>query len=331
MGPLRIALPWLALLALVAMCPGAVAQGMPKVAIVLNTPELSELTKVPPGRPGARAFWEGMRDRGWVDGRNVELIWRSVEQRPERFPAIMEELVRMKVDVIVVSGNRAAREAVRKTRSIPIVLGASEFAVEEGLVASYARPGGNVTGVSSMASHLDLKRFSLLKEMAPSVSRVAVLGQLGTQFSGKTLDALVPLGITPFHARAERGEDIEQAFAEAVRRGANGMIVSSAGPMHQPENQATIHALAIRHRIPVVHAVLAAAASGGLAAFASDELAGWRRAGYYVDRILGGEHPSNMPIEHPTTYHLHLNRKAAAAIGLRIPPSVLTQADRVFD
>jgi putative ABC transport system substrate-binding protein len=313
----------------------ASAQPVPKVAIVLNTPEMAEITKTPPGRPAARAFYEGMRERGWIHGLNIELVWRSAEQHPERLPAIMDELVRMKVDVIVVSGNRAAREALEKTRTIPIVLGASEFAVEAGLARSYARPGGNVTGLSMMVSHLDAKRIGILKELAPNVSRVAVLGYVDTPtgpLQGRTTQqALEAHGLTGIHVRADRGEDIESAFAEAVRLGANGMVVSSAGIMFRAENQAKIHLLAIKHRIPVLHAVLKAAESGGLAAYSADELAVWHRTGHYVDRILRGERPESMPIEHPTAYHLHLNRKAAAAIGLSIPASILTQADKVFD
>lgn len=338
MGMLRgwqRAWPWVICAALSAWIDLAAAQRLPKVAIVLNSPPAAKLSSIPPVAPNARAFFDGMKAWGWEHGRNVELVWRTAEQRPERIPAIIDDLVRMEVDVIVASGNLIARTAKDKTRTIPIVLGASEFVVEAGLVESYARPGGNVTGVSMMLAHLDAKRIGILKELAPNVSRVAVLGQLNPSnqvaLGGQTGAALKALGMTGFHVRADRGEHIEGAFADAVRKGADAMVVSSTGPMHQPEIQAIIHALAIRHRVPVMYAVLTSVETGGLIAYTADELAIWRRSAHYVDRILRGEHPSRLPIEHPTAYQLHINRKAAAAIGLSVPPSILTQADKVFD
>jgi putative ABC transport system substrate-binding protein len=313
----------------------ALAERLPTVAVVMNALRASEIAKPPTESPWSRAFFEGMKERGWVDGRNVKLVWRSAEQHPERVPAIIDELVRMKVDVIVASGNYIARAAVEKTRTIPIVLGTSEFAVEAGLVQSYAQPGGNVTGLSTLVSHLEPKRMGILKELAPKVSRIAVLGYPGEPsgplFGKLNSEALRKLGLSGIHVRVDRGEDIEEAFDEAIRRGADGMIISSAGPMFLREVQARIHELAIRHRIPVLYAVLNSVETGGLVAYAADHVAGWRRASHYVDRILRGESPARLPIENPTSYLLHINRRAAAAIGLHIPASILIQADRVFD
>jgi putative ABC transport system substrate-binding protein len=207
--------------------------------------------------------------------------------------------------------------------------------MEDGLVQSYAQPGGNVTGSSTLVSHLDAKRMGILKELAPKISRIAVLGHVGTPsgpLPGKrNNEALRKLGISGIHVRVDRGEDIEEAFGEAIRRGADGMIISSAGPMTLRATQARIHELAIRHRIPVLYTVLHSVETGGLVAYAADHVAGWRRASHYVDRILRGENPARMPIEHPNSFYLHINRKAASAIGLHIPPSILIQADRVFD
>lgn len=311
------------------------ADRLPTVAVVLNAWPVSETAKSPPEAPWSRAFLEGMKERGWLDGHNVKFMWRSAEQQPERVQAIIDELVRMKVDVIVASGNSIARVALERTRTIPIVLVNSEFAMENGLVQSYAQPGGNVTGLSSLVSHLDAKRMGILKELAPKISRIAVLGYVETPsgpLPGKqNNEALRKLGISGIHVRVDRGEDIEEAFGEAVRRGADGMIISSAGPMHLRETQARIHELAIRHRIPVLYAVLSSVETGGLVAYAADIVALWRRAGHYVDRILRGENPARMPIEHPNSFYLHINRKAAAAMGLHIPPSILIQADKVFD
>jgi len=323
-------------LALLAACTGsACAEALPTVAIVLNAPPASSLASSPPTAPAARAFFDAMKDRGWIDGRTARFIWRTAEQDPARIPAIVDELVGLKVDVIVASGNLIARVAKEKTRTIPIVLGASEFAMESGLVQSYARPGGNVTGVSMMLDHLDAKRLGILKELAPRVKRIAVLGQLnatnGEDVKGRTGKAVQALGLSAFHVRADRGEDIAAAFADAIRRGADGMIVSSTGPMHRPENQAALARLAIEHRIPVIYAVLRSVESGGLAAYSADELAAWHRATGYVDRILRGARPADLPIEHPSAYLLHVNRKAARAIGIEIPASILAQADRVFE
>ena len=324
---------WLTFALLAACMSAAAAERIPKVAVVMSAYPMSSLEKAPPEAPGAQAFFEAMKERGWIDGQNIRFVWRSAEQRVERIPAIVQELVDIKVDAIVASGNLIAETAKEKTRTIPIVVAAAELAVEAGLVQSYARPGGNVTGVSLMVEHLDAKRLGLLKNLSPGVSRVAFLGHLSSRdsFRPETRAAMEALGISAFRVRADRGEDIERAFAEAIRDGANAMIVSSNGPMYLPENQRTLHALAIRHRIPVIHAVLGAAGTGGLAAYAADERTAWRRAANYVDRILHGDDPARMPIEHPSTYYLHINRKAAAAIGLHVPASILTQADKVFD
>lgn len=311
----------------------AQAQEMPRVAIVFNSPPLEALTTSPPLHDAARAIVEGLKDFGWVDGRNVKLVWRSAEQHPDRFPAIMDELVRIPVDVIVVSGNVMAKAALAKTRSIPIVMGSSSLAVEDGLIESYSRPGGNVTGVATaVGEHLSGKRIALLKQLAPRVSRVAFVSPSSVrEFLPATTETLKSLGLTGLIVHANLRHDYERALSEAVRQGANGMVVVAAPPAYVRENQVAIHELATRHQLPVVHGVLTAAASGGLAAYATDEIAIYRRVGSYVDRILRGAAPGSLPIEQPHTFFLHVNRKAAKAIGLSIPQSVLVQADRVIE
>lgn len=306
-----------------------------QVGMVFNSISMAELAGSVPTPAGARAFVDGLRDRGWVDGKNIKIHWRSAEERYERRPALIEELARLPVDVLVVGGNYAVEEALQKTKTIPIVTVAVQAAVESKLVESLVRPGGNLTGLSQdPGGELQGKRLALLKQIAPKVTRVALLNAWYSRPEANlpmTLDAARELGISLFHQKIESIDGIEAAIDEAVRQGANGIFVTAAQPFSRKENQGRVHRAVERHRLPAIYLYQGSSDSGGLVTYADDPIGRYRRAAYYVDRILKGAKPGEIPIELPSRFELVVNLKAAKAIGLTIPASVLAQADRVIE
>ena len=320
------------LLAAAARTAGAAPQRLRTIAIVFNSVPVSEMTTIPPRNLSARAIVDGLAEKGWKHGKTVNLVWRSAERHPERFTSIMEDLTRMPADVIVVSGNTMAHAARAATSTIPIVMANSTLAMEDGLVTSYARSGGNITGLSNSVGLLNGKRIALLKELSPGLTRVALLTRRSdTSLHPDTEGTLKRLGLTGFMVHAERREEYANAFAEAVGKGANGIVALATPALYIAENQVAIQELAVQHRLPVVYGVLNAVASGGLAAFGTNEHALYWRAAAYVDRILKGANPADLPVEQPGEFYLHVNRGAAAAIGLTLPRSILMQAHRVLD
>ena len=288
--------------------------------------------------PFARAFREGLREFGWIEGKNIEIHWRSAVQRVDRRPALIEEVAKLPVDVILVAGVFATKEAMRATRTIPIVMFTTYSPVESGLVASTARPGGNVTGISmDVGRELQGKRLALLKEIAPRTTRVAFLvpayadPRTSLDFSPETEASASALGMTMFHARFAKPEQIESTIDDAVKQGANALFAGEWAPYNVKENQLAIHRAAARHRIPVFHCLSGTVESGGLISYGPDQAANYRRAAYYVDRILKGVKPGEIPIELPAKISLSINLRAARHIGLVIPASVLAQADRVIE
>ena len=302
---------------------------IPQIGFLANTVPLSDLVNRTGFHPAAKLFEEGLRERGWEDGRNVRIVWKSAEGSLQRLPALAQDLVDARVDVIVAFGP-GVLASVAKTRTIPIVMGVIGSYDGPAEIGSMGRPAMNVTGTTlEVGAAMDGKRLALLKRTWPALTRVAFLGPYGPTIAETTKDAARSLGISVVAIGVEAIGDLPVAFEKALREGANGMVVSDWPLVHWPEMQKAIHELAIRHRLPVIHSVLSAGDTGALLAYASDINDNYRRAPYYVDRILRGAKPADLPVEQPTRFRLIVNRKAADGIGLAIPESLVAEADRV--
>jgi putative tryptophan/tyrosine transport system substrate-binding protein len=281
------------------------------------------------------AFRQGLRDLGYVEGRNLVIEYRGAEGKPERLPALAAELVALKVDVIVVTSTPAALAAKQATRTIPIVFIAVADSVASGLVTSLARPGGNVTGLSLLTSELVGKRLELLKQAVPGVSRVAVLWQPGDYGERTEKDILKKAEVTApaLGARLQvveaRGPaDIDRAFSDMTRARAGALMVLGS-TMFFTERRRLVD-LAAKHRLPAVYPTRDSVDAGGLMSYGPNLADLFRRAATYVDKILKGAKPADLPVEQPTKFELVINLKTANALGLTIPQSVLGRADEVI-
>jgi putative tryptophan/tyrosine transport system substrate-binding protein len=282
------------------------------------------------------AFLQGLRDLGYVEGRNVVIEYRDAEGKPERLPALAAELVALKVDVIVAPGNSLTRAAKQATRTLPIVFAAVSDPVASGLVTSLARPGGNVTGTSILSPELVGKRLELLKQAVPGVSRVAVLwlpGALGERTEKDMLKeadvAARALGVGLQFVEARVPADLDRAFSDMTRARAGALTVLPS-LMFLREHRRLVD-LAAKHRLPAVYTVKEYVDAGGLMAYGSNVADLFRRAATYVDKILKGAKPGDLPVEQPTKFELIINLKTAKALGLAIPPSLLGRADQVIE
>jgi putative ABC transport system substrate-binding protein len=281
------------------------------------------------------AFRQGLRDLGYVEGRNVVIEYRDAEGKPERLPALAAELVALKVDVIVVASTPPALAAKQATKTIPIVFTAVGDAVTDGLVASLARPGGNVTGLSTAGPDLVGKRLEQLKQAVPGVSRVAVLWQprgLGERTEKEMLkEAEVAgraLGVRLQFVEARGPADLDRAYSEMTKARARALAVL-ATPMFISERRRLVD-LAAKNRLPTVYLFREFVDAGGLMAYGANLADVFRRAATYVDKILKGAKPADLPVEQPTKFELVINLKTAKALGLTIPPSLLQRADEVI-
>jgi ABC-type uncharacterized transport system substrate-binding protein len=276
-------------------------------------------------------FRDGLRDLGYVEGKNIVIDYRYAEGRFDRFPELAAELVRLKVYVIVAVSTVAARAAKNATRTIPIVA-LSGDPVETGLVASLARPGGNVTGLASLAPELSTKRLELLKEIVSKVSLVAVLwnpnGPAPVLAFKETQLAAKRLGLLLQSLEVRGPDDFESAFGGAIRERASALLVIS-DPLTNT-HQRRIVELAAKNRLPAIYPIREFVQAGGLMAYAPDRLEQYRRVAYYVDKILKGAKPADLPVEQPTKFEFVINLKTAKQIGLTIPPNVLARADKVI-
>ena len=288
----------------------------------------------PVSQHNTEAFRQGLRELGWVEGRNIVIEYRWSEGRYERLPDLAAELVGLKVDVIAASITTAALAAKNASRTIPIVVVASPDLVGSGLVASLARPGGNVTGLSFMGVELIAKQLELLKETVPKVSRVAVLRNPDTPPWAhprmvKEAEQAAQLLRVQIQSLAARGpEDFDSVFSTMARERADALLVL-------PDPMFVLHRtrlaeLAAKDRIPAMYTVVEHAEAGGLMAYAANFRYNFRRAATYVDKILKGAKPADLPVEQPTKFELVINLKTAKALGLTIPPSVLIRADEVI-
>jgi len=279
-----------------------------------------------------RAFRDGLRDFGYVEGSDLVLEFRWANGRLDRLPALAAELVRLPVDVIVTGGPAATRPARAATSSIPIVMTMESDPVAAGLAANLARPGGNVTGVSRMAPVLAAKQLEILKELVPSIGSVLVLGSGSEPGNAEQLDgarrAAALLGLRLDYQDVSGVEDIASAIRAAAGQRVGGMVVFTS-PILVAE-RARVIALARAERLPAVFADREAARAGALAAYGVDNAELFRHAAGYVDRILRGGNPAEMPIEQPTRFELQLNARAADELGIALPQSLVLRADRVI-
>jgi putative ABC transport system substrate-binding protein len=278
------------------------------------------------------AFRQGLRELGYVEGKNIVIEWRSTEDKPDRLPALATELLSLRVDVIVTGGPSATRAAKGATSTIPIVMSTDPDPVANGFVASLARPGGNITGLATLAPELSGKRLELLKETVPKLSRVAVFGTSTTPGNAQNIKetelAARAFGLQLQSLDVRAPKDMETAFRAAGKARADSIIVLS-GPMVN-SHRSQIVDLAVKSRLPAIYPWPEYVEDGGLMSYGPSLTDLFRRAATYVDKILKGRKPADLPVEQPIKFEFIVNLKAAKQIGLTIPPNVLVRADRVI-
>jgi putative ABC transport system substrate-binding protein len=300
-----------------------------------NVHRIGRLSAGSPTEPNAHleAFRQGLRELGYVEGQNLIIESRYAEGSEERLPDLAAELVRLKVEVIVAGGSSTIRAAQHATRTIPIVMAGSYDPVGRGLVASLARPGGNTTGLSFLGDELPGKRLELLKEAVPQSARVAVLANPAAGGYESVLHNLTgaaqALGLHLRVVELRSAEELDTAFATMTREGVDALIVVSDRALMDGLGGRTVD-LAATHRLPAMYDWRELVVAGGLMSYGPSLPDMFQRAATYVDRILKGAKPADLPVEQPTKFTLVINLKTAQAIGLTIPPTLLFQADEVI-
>ena len=320
---------WLLILLTVASVHLAEAQQPTKI------PRIGVLAAATPATAAhlVEAFKQGLHEHGYVEGQNVALELRFGDGKAEQFPILAAELVRLKVDVILALTNPVIDAVRQATQTIPIVMPAASDPVGAGFVASLARPSGNITGLTGYSPELNGKRLELLKEAFPKLSRVALL--LSPNFPGSTLDlketqsAARSLGLRIQPLEVRDASDIDRAFKAMIKQRADALTMFPGHPALFV-NRKKIVELAANHRLPAMYSLHEFVDDGGLMFYGPDLLVGYRRAADYVDKILKGAKPAELPIEQPMKFELIINLKAAKQIGLTIPPNVLVRADKVI-
>ena len=303
--------------------------------------EAQQLKKIPrigyvsvsgsPNNPGVlvEAFRQGLRDLGYDEGKNIVVEYRWAAVEPERVSAFVAELVQLKVDVLVSSSAAALQAAKQATPTIPIVMVASFDPVEAGMVESLAHPGGNITGVVRFAQELSGKRLELFKEAVPKISRVGVLAAQGAS-ALKQYEAAARAQKIAFEFLEVRGPnpDLEGLFQAAIKGRVNALITRGNFQINRYQKQ--IAELALKNRLPSMFEASGWVQIGGLLSYSSDEVGNFKRAATYVDKILKGARPADLPVEQPTKFEFVINLKTAKVLNLRIPQSVLFRADKVI-
>jgi putative ABC transport system substrate-binding protein len=278
------------------------------------------------------AFLQGLSELGYVEGRNIVIEYRWAARKEERLPELAAELVRLRVEVIVAAAAPTIEAARRATNTIPIVMAVAADPVGSGLVASIARPGGNVTGLTALSTELAGKRLQLVRELVPKATRVAVLAHHGTSATPLFLEEMraagQQIGVHLVVQEVREAADLPGAFAAIQRERAQALIVQ-VSPF-SADNAGRIVGLAAQHRLPAMYDVRSFVDAGGLVSYGPSLPEMFRRAAFYVDRILKGAKPADLPIEQPTKFELVINMKTAKALGLSIPQSLLARADQVI-
>jgi putative ABC transport system substrate-binding protein len=327
--------PGLCVAGLLALCSLLLAPCFPTQAQQpTKIPRIGFLATVSLSNIPARteAFHQGLRELKYVEGKNLLIEWRSAEGKNDHLPSLAAELVGLKVDVIVAAGEQPTRAAKEATSTIPIVMAQSGDPVAEGVVASLARPGGNITGLSALAPEISGKQLELLKEIVPKLSRVAVLGTSAQPGNAQMLREVElvakAFGVKLQYLDVLSSKDIETAFRAAAKERAGAVLVLTSPVLLSQRTQ--IEDLAVKNRLPAISWASEFVVDGGLMSYGVSITDLFRRAATYVDKILKGAKPAELPIEQPTKFEFIINLKAAKQIGLTIPPKVLAQADRVI-
>jgi ABC-type uncharacterized transport system substrate-binding protein len=302
-----------------------------------KVPRIGYLSNTDAATDSARA--EGirlaLRDLGYIEGQTIAIEYRYAEGKVDRAPELAAELVRLRVDIILVGGDRPIRAAKNATKTIPIIMtGSGLDPVKEGHVESLARPGGNVTGITSLNRELAGKRLELLKEAVPKVARVAVLYDHAIQGTTRELKedvtvAAHALGLTVQPWEVRDADDFEKVFAALNKQSPDGLFELGGGPLMRA-NQRRIAGFALKSRLPSIYSQDEYVHAGGLMSYGNDITEQYRRIAYFVDRILKGAKPADLPVEQPTKFELVINLKTAKQIGLTIPQSMLYRADKVI-
>ena len=283
--------------------------------------------------PVWEGFRQGLRDLGYLEGRNISIEARWSGGSPDRLPALARELVALKPDVIVASSTQASTAAKDATTTIPIVMVLAAFPDKTGLVESLARPGGNVTGLSTLGPQLMAKRVELLKEIVPKASRLAVLCDPANPVESLALGAVVaaaePSGVKVQTFAARTPEEVVTSLTAAMSSGADALWV--CGNPANFKSRQLISDVARKNRVPSMFDERSFVEAGGLVSYGPSYFEQFRRAAAYVDKILKGAKPAELPVEQPITFELSLNQTTARMLGLTIPPSVLLRADRVIE
>ncbi|MFL5069714.1 MAG: ABC transporter substrate-binding protein [Xanthobacteraceae bacterium] len=292
-----------------------------------------ELSALPLNRANVDAFREGLRELGYVEGQNLIIEYRSAEGRTELFTTLAAELVRLKVDLIVTRGTPAALSAKQVTSAIPVVMAASGEPVGTGVVAGLARPGGNVTGLSAFTVELTSKRLEVLSEAVVGIKRIAFLHNRNNPAASRQWKELQraahSLGVAPQFFDVHKPDDLEPAFDAASEQRSDAFIV--ANDTVTLANPRQVVELAVKHRVPAMYNARDFVDAGGLMALAVSFPDLYRRAAAFVGKIIKGAKPADLPVEQPTKFELVINLKAAKAIGLEIPPTLLARADEVIE
>src|SRR5262245_15058083 len=310
---------------LLALCLSAEAQQAEKVT------RIGYIASAGPDAVGTNrgAFQQGLRDLGYIQGKNIAIEFRYLEGMLNRVPTVVAELVGLKVDVLVAISPLAIRTAKETTKTIPIVMVTTTDPVATGLIDSLARPGGNVTGITRLTRELSGKRLELLKEALPQMSRVGVLWNANVRDvkDYETAAALLKMRIQSLEVRGSN-PDFERTFREAIKERVSALIALRTGVLLS--HQRRIAELAIKNRLPSMFEGSQSVEAGGLMSYSASEADSFRRAAVYVEKILKGTKPADLPVEQPTKFELVFNLKTAKQIGVTIPPNVLARADSVI-
>jgi ABC-type uncharacterized transport system substrate-binding protein len=294
---------------------------------------LLETTSADANRVNLEAFLRGLRDAGYVEGRNIVIDYRSADGRAERFPELAADLIRAKPDVIVVRGTAAAL-AARNAGSVPVVMTSSSDPVAAGVVASLAKPGGHVTGLTSIVNELGAKRLEILKQLLPDAKRLAVVINITPRTMAaaqrkEIARAATALKVEPVFFEVDDRQSLQRAIEDAAAQGARGLVDGGAA-VSSANRRLTIELL-VRHRLAGIHSGREYAAVGGLMSYGVHYPDLYYRASGYVDKILRGAKPAELPIERPTKLELVINVKAAKQLGITVPRELLLRADEVIE
>jgi putative tryptophan/tyrosine transport system substrate-binding protein len=313
---------------LFALCPSAEAQQptkVPHIGFLLDNPASTITGRI-------EAFRQGLRDLGYVEGKNIVIEWRSTDGNNDRLLALAAELVGLKVDVLVSPGPTVTRALREATSTIPIVMGQDSDPVGSGFAISLARPGRNITGLATLAPEMAGKQLELLKEIVPRLSRLAIIGNSNNPGDAQALrETVIAAGIVEAYLRyldVLDAKDIETVFQTAAKGRANAMLVLGNPILNAHRKQ--VVELAVKHRLPAAYTRPEYIDAGGLMYYGTNYADLFRRAATFVDKILKGAKPANLPIEQPIKFEFVINLNAAKQIGLTIPPNVLVRADKVI-